>query len=72
MVEELDKRARVRGGYASVRDVETGQLEDHQHSFFLAEMYGCGFSHASGSPLGHAPSWKVFLTSLQNDPLGQA
>lgn len=29
----------MEGGYASVRDVTTMQLEDHQHSFFLAETW---------------------------------
>eukprot|EP00271_Cylindrocystis_brebissonii_P003779 TRINITY_DN15030_c0_g1_i1.p1 TRINITY_DN15030_c0_g1~~TRINITY_DN15030_c0_g1_i1.p1 ORF type:complete len:590 (-),score=76.24 TRINITY_DN15030_c0_g1_i1:830-2599(-) len=33
----LRKRTQVSGGFASVRDVITGELEDHQHSFFLAE-----------------------------------
>ncbi|XP_022135212.1 alpha-mannosidase I MNS5 isoform X1 [Momordica charantia] len=28
---------KVEGGFASVRDVTTMQLEDHQHSFFLSE-----------------------------------
>ncbi|CAI7748696.1 unnamed protein product [Closterium sp. NIES-53] len=37
MLRDLNRRTRVAGGYASVRDVTTGELEDHQHSFFLAE-----------------------------------
>ena len=37
LLQDLNRRTRVRGGYASVRDITTGQLEDHQHSFFLAE-----------------------------------
>lgn len=28
---------KVDGGFASVRDVTTMELEDHQHSFFLSE-----------------------------------
>ena len=31
------RHTRVPGGHASVRDVSTKALEDHQHSFFLAE-----------------------------------
>ncbi|GJP49467.1 hypothetical protein CLOM_g8666 [Closterium sp. NIES-68] len=37
MLRDLNRHTRVAGGYASVRDVTTGELEDHQHSFFLAE-----------------------------------
>ncbi|KAI4336095.1 hypothetical protein L6164_014667 [Bauhinia variegata] len=38
MVNSLNSHTKVEGGFASVRDVTTMQLEDHQHSFFLAEM----------------------------------
>lgn len=37
IVNSLNVYTRVNGGFASVRDVTTMQLEDHQHSFFLAE-----------------------------------
>ena len=34
---DITRHTRVPGGHASVRDVSTKALEDHQHSFFLAE-----------------------------------
>ncbi|XP_031403218.1 alpha-mannosidase I MNS5 isoform X2 [Punica granatum] len=37
IVKSLNLYTRVNGGFASVRDVTSMQLEDHQHSFFLAE-----------------------------------
>ncbi|KAK4843025.1 hypothetical protein QYF36_002963 [Acer negundo] len=37
IVNSLNSYAKVEGGFASIRDVNTMQLEDHQHSFFLAE-----------------------------------
>ena len=37
IVNSLNSHTKVEGGFASVRDVTTMQLEDHQHSFFLAE-----------------------------------
>ncbi|XP_074564635.1 alpha-mannosidase I MNS5 [Curcuma longa] len=37
MIDSLNFYARVDGGFASIRDVTTMQLEDHQHSFFLSE-----------------------------------
>lgn len=37
IVNSLNAYTKVDGGFASVRDVTTMQLEDHQHSFFLAE-----------------------------------
>ncbi|KAH7550417.1 hypothetical protein JRO89_XS13G0188200 [Xanthoceras sorbifolium] len=37
IVDSLNSYTKVEGGFASVRDVTTMQLEDHQHSFFLAE-----------------------------------
>ncbi|EXB42065.1 putative alpha-mannosidase I MNS5 [Morus notabilis] len=37
IVNSLNAHTKVEGGFASVRDVTTMQLEDHQHSFFLAE-----------------------------------
>ncbi|CAH1443019.1 unnamed protein product [Lactuca virosa] len=37
IVNSLNLHTKVEGGYASIRDVTTMQLEDHQHSFFLAE-----------------------------------
>ncbi|KAK6123413.1 hypothetical protein DH2020_042836 [Rehmannia glutinosa] len=37
IVDSLNLHTRVEGGFASVRDVTTMELEDHQHSFFLAE-----------------------------------
>ncbi|XVF12147.1 hypothetical protein REPUB_Repub08aG0089100 [Reevesia pubescens] len=38
IVNSLNSYTKVEGGFASVRDVTTMQLEDHQHSFFLSEM----------------------------------
>ncbi|KAL5544269.1 hypothetical protein UlMin_008053 [Ulmus minor] len=37
IVNSLNLHTKVEGGFASIRDVTTMQLEDHQHSFFLAE-----------------------------------
>jgi mannosidase alpha-like ER degradation enhancer 1 len=37
IVDDLAKHTRVPGGHAAVRDVTTKTLEDHMHSFFLAE-----------------------------------
>ncbi|KAL2492870.1 putative alpha-mannosidase I MNS5 [Abeliophyllum distichum] len=37
IVDSLNFYTRVEGGYASIRDVTTMELEDHQHSFFLSE-----------------------------------
>lgn len=37
IVNSLNSYTKVDGGFASIRDVTTMQLEDHQHSFFLAE-----------------------------------
>ncbi|KAG6540826.1 hypothetical protein Mapa_017804 [Marchantia paleacea] len=37
LVNSLNVYTRVDGGFASVRDVLTMELEDHQHSFFLSE-----------------------------------
>ncbi|GER47399.1 Mannosyl-oligosaccharide 1,2-alpha-mannosidase IA [Striga asiatica] len=37
IINSLNLYTRVKGGFASVRDVTTMELEDHQHSFFLAE-----------------------------------
>ncbi|KAF3437093.1 hypothetical protein FNV43_RR19846 [Rhamnella rubrinervis] len=37
IVNSLNLYTKVEGGFASIRDVTTKQLEDHQHSFFLAE-----------------------------------
>ncbi|CAK9138659.1 unnamed protein product [Ilex paraguariensis] len=37
IVDSLNLYTKVEGGFASIRDVTTMQLEDHQHSFFLAE-----------------------------------
>lgn len=39
IVDSLNLYTRVEGGYASIRDVTTMELEDHQHSFFLSETY---------------------------------
>ncbi|XP_020273011.1 alpha-mannosidase I MNS5 isoform X2 [Asparagus officinalis] len=38
IVNSLNYYTKVDGGFASIRDVTTMQLEDHQHSFFLSEM----------------------------------
>ncbi|KAM7475561.1 hypothetical protein LguiB_022804 [Lonicera macranthoides] len=37
IVDSLNLYTKVEGGFASIRDVTTMELEDHQHSFFLAE-----------------------------------
>ncbi|CAL9176886.1 unnamed protein product [Musa hybrid cultivar] len=37
IINSLNYYTRVDGGFASVRDVTTMELEDHQHSFFLSE-----------------------------------
>ncbi|WVZ73721.1 hypothetical protein U9M48_021999 [Paspalum notatum var. saurae] len=37
IVGSLNYYSKVDGGFASVRDVSTMELEDHQHSFFLSE-----------------------------------
>nr|XP_009615084.1 alpha-mannosidase I MNS5-like [Nicotiana tomentosiformis] len=37
IINSLNAYTRIKGGFASIRDVTTMQLEDHQHSFFLAE-----------------------------------
>ncbi|XP_038688325.1 alpha-mannosidase I MNS5 isoform X2 [Tripterygium wilfordii] len=37
IIDSLCLYTKVEGGFASIRDVTTMQLEDHQHSFFLAE-----------------------------------
>ncbi|XP_042484445.1 alpha-mannosidase I MNS5-like [Macadamia integrifolia] len=37
IVNSLNSYTKVVGGFASIKDVTTMQLEDHQHSFFLAE-----------------------------------
>ncbi|XP_057479781.1 alpha-mannosidase I MNS5-like [Actinidia eriantha] len=37
IVDSLNLYTKVEGRFASIRDVTTMQLEDHQHSFFLAE-----------------------------------
>lgn len=37
IVASLNRYTKVKGGFASIRDVTTMQLEDHQHSFFLSE-----------------------------------
>ncbi|OAY79160.1 putative alpha-mannosidase I MNS5 [Ananas comosus] len=37
IIGSLNYYTRVDGGFASIKDVSTMQLEDHQHSFFLSE-----------------------------------
>ncbi|AQK74751.1 Alpha-mannosidase I MNS5 [Zea mays] len=37
IVRSLNYYTKVDGGFASIRDVSTMKLEDHQHSFFLSE-----------------------------------
>lgn len=37
IVNSLNLYTKVEGGFASVKDVTTMQLEDHQHRFFLTE-----------------------------------
>ena len=36
-MDSLDRYTRVPGGFASVKNVVTGEKEDHMHSYFLAE-----------------------------------
>jgi mannosidase alpha-like ER degradation enhancer 1 len=43
IVDSLNLYTKLEGGYASIRDVTTMELEDHQHSF-LAETYELVFS----------------------------
>ena len=43
IAEDIERHTRVEGGHAAVRDVETMTLEDHMHSFFLAET--CKYLH---------------------------
>lgn len=43
-MKSLISHTKVEGGFASVRDVTTMQLEDHQHSFFLSETYDLSLS----------------------------
>ncbi|KAK9117034.1 hypothetical protein Sjap_015981 [Stephania japonica] len=38
IVNSLNRYTKVEGGFASIKDVTSMKLEDHQHSFFLAEM----------------------------------
>lgn len=37
ILKSLNLYTKVEGGFASIRDVTTMELEDHQHSFFLSE-----------------------------------
>lgn len=37
IMNSLNLYTKVEGGFASIRDVTTMELEDHQHSFFLSE-----------------------------------
>uniref|UniRef100_A0A453PKY5 alpha-1,2-Mannosidase n=1 Tax=Aegilops tauschii subsp. strangulata TaxID=200361 RepID=A0A453PKY5_AEGTS len=37
IIGSLNYYTKVEGGFASIRDVSTMNLEDHQHSFFLSE-----------------------------------
>ncbi|KAI9086456.1 hypothetical protein K1719_031540 [Acacia pycnantha] len=37
IINSLNTYTKVEGGFASIKDVKTMELEDHQHSFFLAE-----------------------------------
>ena len=37
IIRDINRHARVPGGFASVKDVQFKTLEDHMHSFFLAE-----------------------------------
>ncbi|GKD94536.1 alpha-mannosidase I MNS5, partial [Tanacetum coccineum] len=54
IVNSLNLHTKVDGGFASVRDVTTMQLEDHQHSFFLAETCKYLYLLFDDSPLiGH-------------------
>lgn len=45
ITDSLNLYTKVDGGFASVRDVSTMVLEDHQHSFFLSETYASTLSH---------------------------
>lgn len=39
IINSLNTYTKVEGGFASIRHVKTMELEDHQHSFFLAETW---------------------------------
>ena len=39
IVDSLNLYTRVEGGFASIRDVTSMELEDHQHSFFLSFFF---------------------------------
>ena len=54
LLASLNALTRVSGGYASVRDVTTMELEDHQHSFFLSETWG-QFDAIMHVLIGHEP-----------------
>ena len=53
----LQNITRVPHGYASVRNVATGELEDRMTSFFLAETCKCAASIAHRSLLRLAPKF---------------
>lgn len=84
MLHSLNEITRVEGGYASVRDVTTMELEDHQHSFFLSEM--CKYLYllfddtfvskhnyvfsTEGHPLPVLRSWQQRVPLCFDDNLG--
>lgn len=53
MIEGLNTHTRVERGFASVRSVASMEMEDHMHSFFLAET--CKYLYL----LSNDSFWKV-------------
>ncbi|XP_057817215.1 alpha-mannosidase I MNS5 isoform X3 [Cryptomeria japonica] len=78
IINSLNVYTRVNGGFASVRDVTTMKLEDHQHSFFLAEtckylyllfddtflVNGNYVFSTEGHPLPVTHSWHEWIPSI--------
>ncbi|KAL5723542.1 Alpha-mannosidase I mns5 [Ranunculus cassubicifolius] len=81
IVNSLNRYTKVEGGFASVKDVATMKLEDHQHSFFLAET--CKYLYllfdnsflvdqnyifrTEGHPLPVKSSWHDIATNWTSD-----
>lgn len=62
----LNYHTKVDGGFASVRDVSTMQLEDHQHSFFLSETWAISiYIFFLKLKQTHSSLDKVFKTFVQ-------
>lgn len=81
IINSLNVYTRVNGGFASVRDVTTMELEDHQHSFFLAEtckylyllfddtfLVGGNYVFSTeGHPLPVKHSWHEWIPSVYTE-----